>query len=188
VCALAFSGQSIKNTYLPIDVTTHLGGTLGIYGTIAAVTPIMELVAMPLAGMLAMRMPIGRLIVAGLITGAVEYLCLSGNSALWQLYITQVLDAWVVAVIMGLGVTYGQQLSPDRPGEVSGIIFGGTSVSAVLGNLVGGVTVPALGIPHVFLIPTGFFAVSCMMFLGIERMSRRKAVAAIVVDERRAAG
>ena len=41
----------------------------------------------------------------------IEYLVLSVNTAPWQVYVTQILDALVVAAVSGLGLTYAQQLS-----------------------------------------------------------------------------
>jgi len=63
------SGQTIRNTYLPIHVTTHLGGSVATFGTIMAVSPIVELVVMPLAGVLAERIGLGRLIRDGILRG-----------------------------------------------------------------------------------------------------------------------
>jgi hypothetical protein len=68
---------------------------------------------------LALRVRIGRLFSLGLAVAAIEYLILSVNTALWQLYVTQALDALVVAAVLGLGLTYAQQLSPGRAGLAS---------------------------------------------------------------------
>ena len=174
LCALVLCGTAIKNTYLPIDVTAHLGGSVSVYGTIVAVSPVVELVVMPLSGVLALRFPIGRLIALGLVIATVEYLLLSASSALWQLYATQAMDAWVVAVVMGLGLTYAQQLSPDRPGLVSGMFGSSFGVAIVVGNIIGSAGVPLLGVPHVFLISTALCAASLATFLGIDRASHRR--------------
>jgi len=170
---LVLCGTAIKNSYLPIDVTTHLHGTVGLYGTIVAVSPIVELVAMPLCGILSLRYPLGRLIAIGLGVATVEYFLLSASTALWQIYLIQAMDAWVVAIIMGLGLTYAQRLAPDRAGLVSGTFGSSYGVAIVTGNLIGSAAVPLLGVPHIFFLPTALCAVSLLTFLGIERASRR---------------
>jgi SET family sugar efflux transporter-like MFS transporter len=153
-----------------------------------AVSPVVELVAMPLSGLLVLRFPIGRLMAVGLMVATLEYLLLSWSSALWQLYVIQAMDAWVVAVLMGLGLTYAQRLSPDRPGLASGVFSSTFGIAIFVGNLIGSASVPLLGVPHVFFIPTALCAVSLMTFLGIERASRRRLEPDIALSRRSSAG
>jgi SET family sugar efflux transporter-like MFS transporter len=169
LCALVVSGQAIKNTYLPIDVTVHLGGSMSAYGTIVAVSPIVELVVMPLSGMLAHEIGLGLLIATGILLAVVEYLVLTVSTMIWQFYVTQAMDACVVAVIMGLGMTYAQRLSPGRPGAANGIFFSCFNIAFVLGGLIGSASVPLLGVPHIFLIPVLLCTVAWIGFLLIER-------------------
>jgi SET family sugar efflux transporter-like MFS transporter len=169
LCALVVCGQTIKNTYLPIDVTVHLGGSMSTYGTIVAVSPIVELVVMPLSGVLAREVGLGLLIAAGILLAVVEYLVLTASTMIWQFYVTQAMDACVVAVIMGLGVTYAQRLSPGRPGAANGIFFSCFNVAFVLGGLIGSASVPLLGVPHIFLIPTVLCTLAWLGFLLIDR-------------------
>jgi SET family sugar efflux transporter-like MFS transporter len=173
LCATVLSGQAIKNTFLPLAVTTHLGGTVATYGTIVAVSPIIELVTIPLAGLLATRLGLGRLIAGGLVIGVLEYAILGLNDRLWPLYLTQALDACVVAVLLGLGVSYAQRLTPTRPGAASGLYFSALNISILIGGISGAATVPFLGIPRVFLLPAALFALGTFAFLAIERQSER---------------
>lgn len=175
LCALVVSGQAIKNSYLPIDVTEHLRGSMGSYGTLMAVSPIVELIVMPLSGVLAQRLGIGRIIAAGLAMASLEYGLLTESTMLWQLYLTQAMDACVVAVVMGLGVTYAQRLSPRHPGTANGIFFSSFSVAFVLGGLIGSGGVPLLGVPHIFLIPAVCCTAACGAFLGLDRATQRRA-------------
>ncbi len=188
LCTLVLCGTTLKNTYLPLDVTAHLGGSVRLYGTIVAVSPVVELVVMPLSGVLALKVPLGRLIAGGLAVAMVEYLLLAASTALWQLYATQALDACVVAVVMGLGLTYAQRLRPDRPGLVSGVFGSSFGVATVVGNLIGSASVPLLGVPHVFVIPAALCAVSVLTFLGIERASQRRAAQDLAIVRRSGIG
>jgi SET family sugar efflux transporter-like MFS transporter len=173
LCALVLSGQTIRNTYLPIHVTAHLGGSVATFGTLMAVSPVVELVALPLAGVLADRLGLGRLIAGGLVIAAIEYVCVASSTALWQLYATQAVDACVVAVVLGLGMTYAQRLSPERPGAVSSLFASAFNVSGIVGGLIGGAAVPVLGVPHVFFLPAFMCAASWIAFLGVERAARQ---------------
>jgi SET family sugar efflux transporter-like MFS transporter len=173
LCTLVLTGSALRITYLPIDVTRHLGGSLSLYGTVMAVSPIAELVTMPAAGLLALRFGIGRLFSLGLAVATVEYLILSFNSALWQVYLTQVMDALVVAAVFGLGLTYAQQLSPGRAGLVSSAFGSAFGIATLVGNLVGSVSVPFLGVPHIFFIPLVTSGIALATFIGLDRTAAR---------------
>ena len=169
LCALVLSRQTIRNTYLPIHVTGHLGASLASYGTIVAVSPVLELVTLPLAAMLVARVGITWLILSGMMVGAVEYALLSSSTALWQVYGTQAMDAWLVAVVLGLGVTYAQQLSPGRPGAASSLFFSSFNLSGIIGGVMGSVAVPILGVPRIFVLPAVLCALTGVALLGISR-------------------
>lgn len=188
LCALVTCGQAIKTIYLPIDVTAHLGGSVGTYGTIVSVSPVVELVAMPLCGVLAQRFAVGRVIAVGLALGVLEYVLLTSSSMLWQLYLTQAMDACVVAVVMGLGMSYAQALSPGQAGMANGIFFSSFNVAFVLGGAVGSAGVPLLGVPHIFVIPAVLSGVAWVAFQIVERTARRaQPVSALVTRSEQAA-
>lgn len=174
LCTMVLIGTALRITYLPIDVTKHLGGSIGVYGTIMAISPLAELVTMPAAALLALRFGIGRLFRLGLMVAAIEYLILSFNTALWQVYLTQVMDALVVAVVFGLGLTYAQQLSPARAGLASSTFGSAFGISTLVGNLIGSVSIPFLGVPHLFLIPLATSCVALATFVGLDRTAARR--------------
>ncbi len=173
VCTLVLMGTALRITYLPIDVTQHLGGSLRQYGTVMALSPLAELVTIPAAGVLALRVRIGRLVSLGLAVAVLEYLILSINTALWQVYLTQAMDALVVAAVLGLGLTYAQHLSPGRAGLASSTFGSAFGIATLLGNLIGGVSLPLLGIPHLFLIPLATSCLALATFIGLDRATTR---------------
>jgi MFS transporter, SET family, sugar efflux transporter len=173
LCTLVLMGTALRITYLPIDVTTHLGGSIRQYGTVMAISPLAELIAMPAAGLLALRFRIGRLFSLGLAVATIEYLILSVNTALWQVYVTQALDALVVAAVFGLGLTYAQHLSPGRAGLASSTFGAAFGIATLVGNLIGGVSLPILGVPHLFFIPLATSCIALATFIGLERTAPR---------------
>jgi MFS transporter, SET family, sugar efflux transporter len=177
LCTLVLTGTALRITYLPIDVTRHLGGSIRQYGTVMAVSPLAELVTMPVAGLLALRFRIGRLFSLGLAVATIEYVILSFNTVLWQVYLTQVLDALVVAVVFGLGLTYAQQLSPGRAGLASSAFGSAFGIATLVGNAMGGVCVTLLGVPHIFFIPLATSGVALATFIGLDRTARRSSQA-----------
>jgi SET family sugar efflux transporter-like MFS transporter len=174
LCTLVLTGTALRLTYLPIDVTKHLGGSISLYGTVMAVSAIAELVTMPAAGLLALRFRIGRLFSLGLVVATIEYLILSFNTALWQVYLVQVLDAVVVAAVFGLGLTYAQQLSPGRAGLASSTFGSAFGIATLVGNLIGSGSVSFLGVPHIFLIPLVTSGVALATFIGLDRAATRQ--------------
>lgn len=174
LCTLALTGTALRITYLPIDVTRHLGGSIRLYGTVLAVSPLAELIAMPAAGLLAPRFGIGRLFSLGLVVATIEYLILSFNTALWQVYLAQVMDALVIGVVFGLGLTYAQQLSPGRAGLASSAFGSAFGIATFVGNLIGGISIPFLGVPHIFFIPLVTSGVALATFIGLDRAATRR--------------
>jgi SET family sugar efflux transporter-like MFS transporter len=169
LCTLVLIGTALRITYLPIDVTKHLGGSIRQYGTVMAISPLVELITLPAAGLLALRFRIGRLFTLGLAVAPIEYLILSFNTALWQVYVTQVMDALVVAAVLGLGLTYAQHLSPGRAGLASSTFGSAFGIATLVGNLIGGVSIPILGVPHLFVIPLATSCIALVTFIGLDR-------------------
>lgn len=172
LCALVLCGQTFRNAYLPLHITTHLGGSMAAVSTLMAISPVVELVTLPLAGALADRVGLSWLIGTGLAIATVEYVIVAASTAVWQLYLTQALDACVVAVVLGLGLTYAQRLSPQRPGLASSLLFSAFNLSGIVGGLLGSVAVPLLGVPRLFLVPAGLCAICAIAFVGIERVGQ----------------
>lgn len=168
LCTLVLMGTALRITYLPIDVTKHLGGSLRQYGTVMAVSPLAELVTLPVAGLLALRFRVGHLFAVGLVIASVEYLILSFNDAMWQVYLTQGMDALVAAVLFGLGLTYAQRLAPGRAGAASSLFGSAFGLATLIGNVVGGLSISALGIPHLFLIPLVTSCFALVAFIALD--------------------
>ncbi len=173
VCTLVLVGTVLRITYLPIDVTTHLGGSIRQYGTVMALAALAELITLPAAGLLALRVRIGRLFSLGLAVATIEYLILAFNTALWQVYVTQALDALVVAAVFGLGLTYAQQLSPGRAGLASSTFGSAFGIATLVGNSIGGVGIPLLGLPHLFFIPLVTSCLALATFIWLDRIATR---------------
>jgi SET family sugar efflux transporter-like MFS transporter len=173
LCTLVNVGTALRITYLPIDVTKRLGGSIGQYGTLLAIASLAELVTLPAAGFLALRFRLGRLFSLGLAAATLEFFILSFNTALWQVYVTQVMDALVVGAVDGLGLTYAQQLSPERAGLTSSTFGSSFAIATLVGNLIGGVSFPLLGVPHLFFIPLAMSCLALALFVGLDRIAPR---------------
>ncbi len=174
VCVLVLSGDAIKLAYLPVYLVGGLKQNVAVFGSLLSVSAIVELVVMPLTGVLADRFGLARVITGGVVIGALDYGILAGSTALWQLYVVQVLHVAVIAALLGLGVTYAQRLSRDRAGLASSVFFGAQGLSTPLGGLLGSYGVRLLGVPHVFALPSLLCVLSVGVLVAVHRQFVRE--------------
>ena len=145
-CLLVLSGETVRLAHLPIFATDRLGMGLGQFGALMAVAPLTELAAMPLAGVLADRIGLSKVLVAGFAVGTGGYLLFGGSGSVLSLYLGQVLHACMIAVVFGLGVTYAQRLSPGSAGLAGSVFFSAQYLSALTGSLLGSGGVRGVGL------------------------------------------
>lgn len=176
VCLLVLSGETVRLAYLPILATERLGMGLGEFGGLMAVAPLTELAAMPLAGVMADRFGLGRVLVVGLAVGAGGYLLFGTSSGAWPLYPAQALHACMIAVVFGLGVTYAQRLSPGSAGLAGSVFFSAQALSALTGSLMGSGGVWLVGLPGMFFVPAAALAAACALFVWNDRAGREGGV------------
>ena len=137
VCLLALTGESLRITYLPILAVDRLGISLWLFGTVVSVAPVVELVAMPAAGALADRFGPKPVIVCGLLVGAGGFAAFATSSGVVGLLVGQLGNACFIAVVLGLGVSYAQQLHPNGAGFASSVFFAAQSLTIATGGLLG---------------------------------------------------
>ena len=153
LCAFAMSGDTIKISFLPIYMREQLGAPAWLQGAVISTQPVLELLLIPLMGVLADKFGATRLLVIGACAGVLGHTLFALGQHIAVLFAGQVLVSLLVASILGLGMTVAQDLYPSGVGYASSIFFGGLSLSAALGGLLGGIGVSQLGMPLVFLIP-----------------------------------
>ena len=169
VCVLVLTSETVRQAYLPILAVDRLGIELGRFGILMSVAPLTELVAMPLAGVLADRLGVGKVLLAGFATGGLGFAAFGISSNTWHLYAGQVLSACFIAVVFGLGVTYAHNLSPGSAGLASSVFFSAQSLSLLTGGLVGSAGVKLLDLPHLFFVPALLCGLACVLFVWSDR-------------------
>ena len=167
VCLFVLSGDAIKLAYLPLYVVNGLKQNLIAFGSLLSISAIAELAAMPLAGVLADKIGMRKVIAGGILIGVLDYALLANSTHLWQLYLVQFLHVGVISVMFGVGITYAQRLDQQEPGLASSVVFSGQSLATPVGGLIGGYGVHLLGMPRVFLISSCMCALSLGILLMI---------------------
>lgn len=175
VCTLVLIGETVRQAYLPIFAVDRLGIGLRQFGIIMSVAPLTELVLMPLAGVLADRFGLARILLSGFIVGGLGFLVFATSTGTWQLYVGQMVNAYFIAVVFGLGVTYAQALSSGNAGLASSVFFSAQSTSLLLGSVVGSLGVQLLGLPSLFVMPAVACGLACILFFYVNRAEFRGA-------------
>ncbi|GAB7191894.1 hypothetical protein NUM3379_26020 [Kineococcus sp. NUM-3379] len=70
-------------------------------------------------------------------------------------------------MVLGLGVTYAQQLHPGGAGFAASVFFAAQSLSLMTAGLVGSVTAVRLGLPAMFVVPALLCAGAGVLLLAV---------------------
>ncbi|MFJ8578374.1 MFS transporter [Micromonospora sp. NPDC093277] len=168
---LVYAGESIKYAYLPIYMNDRLGFASELSGAIIGIQPLVEIVLMPLAVVVARRTGMLRLMVLGAAFGVAANLCFALTGTAAGLFAGQILMGGVWGVFAALGIIVAQRLLPTAVATASAIFLSSTALSSALGGAAGGLGAGAVGLPLVFLIPS---ALALLAVLGLAAMSRSR--------------
>lgn len=174
ICALVLSGESARIAYLPLLAVDHLNMSMFQFGLLMSIAPFTELFAMPLAGMLADKFGLNKILLTGILLGAFAFYFFASSETIWQVVLGQIINACFISVIFGLAVTYAQQLSPSQIGLASSVFFSAQSVSSIIGSLMGSFGVHSIGLPFMFYIPSALCLFSCALFFINDRLKQKK--------------
>jgi SET family sugar efflux transporter-like MFS transporter len=166
---LVYAGEPIKYGYLPIYMHDDLRLPTVISGAVIGIQPLIELILMPVAVVVARRIGMVHLMIFGAAFGVGANLCfaLTGNAA--GMFAGQILMGGVWGVFAGLGIIVAQRLLPEAVATASAIFMSSTAIASALGGLTGGLGVSFLGLPHVFLAPALYGLIAT---IGMAVMSR----------------
>jgi SET family sugar efflux transporter-like MFS transporter len=169
---LVYAGEPIKYAYLPIYMNQQLHLYAGLSGAIIGIQPLVEIILMPLAILIARRIGAMRLMVIGAGFGVTANICFAYTGTAPGLFAGQILMGGVWGIFAALGIIVAQRLLPTAVATASAIFISSTALASALGGAAGGLGAGAVGLPRVFLIPAAFglFAVT-----GLSGMTRANA-------------
>ncbi|GAB3843642.1 MFS transporter [Dactylosporangium cerinum] len=169
---LVYAGESIKYAYLPIYMTDQLHYPAALSGAVIGIQPLVELILMPVAVLVARRIGMMRLMVIGAAFGVAANVCFATTGTAAGLFAGQVLMGGVWGIFAGLGIIVAQDLLPTAVATASAVFLSSTAVSSALGGAAGGIGAAVIGLPAVFLIPA---AAALLAVTGLAIMARRRA-------------
>ena len=168
---LVYAGEPIKYAYLPIYMNEDLQLPAGVSGAVIGIQPLIELILMPVAVLVARRIGIMRLMIVGAAFGVAANLCFALTESAAGMFAGQILMGGVWGVFAGLGIVAAQRLLSGAVATASAIFMSSTAVASAIGGLTGGIGVAVLGLPAVFLLPAVYAAIATV---GIGIMSRSR--------------
>lgn len=164
-----YAGESVKYAYLPIYMNSILDFPPALSGAIIGIQPLVEIILMPLAVVLARRTGILPLMVVAAGFGIGANLCFALTGTAVGLFAGQILMGGVWGVFAALGIIVAQRLLPSAVATASAIFLSSAALSSALGGVTGGLGAERLGLPLVFLIPAVFALIAT---IGLAVMSR----------------
>ena len=164
-----YAGEPIKYGYLTIYMHDDLRLPTAVSGAVIGIQPLIELVLMPVAVVVARRTGMMRLMVLGAAFGVGANLCFALTGSAVGMFAGQVLMGGVWGVFAGLGIIVAQRLLPEAVATASAVFMSSTAIASALGGLTGSLGVGMLGLPHVFLAPALYGLVATVGIAGMSR-------------------
>ena len=163
-----YAGEPIKYGYLTIYLHDDMHLPTAVSGAVIGIQPLIELLLMPIAVVVARRIGVTRLMIFGAAFGVGANLCFALTGNILGMFAGQILMGGVWGVFAALGIIVAQRLLPEAVATASAIFMSSTAIASALGGLTGSIGVSLLGLPHVFLAP----ALYCLIAtIGITVMS-----------------
>jgi SET family sugar efflux transporter-like MFS transporter len=170
-----YAGEPIKYGYLTIYMHNQLRLPTAASGAVIGIQPLIELLLMPMAVVVARRMGMMRLMIFGAAFGVGANLCFALTGNILGMFAGQILMGGVWGIFAALGIIVAQRLLPEAVATASAIFMSSTAIASALGGLTGSLGISLLGLPHVFLAP----ALYCLIAtIGITILSWSRYAAA----------
>jgi SET family sugar efflux transporter-like MFS transporter len=166
---LVYAGEPIKYAYLPIYMNRELDFSAGLSGAIIGIQPLVEILLMPVAVLVARRIGMMRLMVTGAGFGVAANICFATTGTAAGLFAGQILMGGVWGIFAALGIIVAQRLLPTAVATASAVFLSATALSSALGGAAGGLGAAVIGLPLVFLIPA---ALALLAVAGLAVMAR----------------
>jgi SET family sugar efflux transporter-like MFS transporter len=166
---LVYAGEPIKYAYLPLYMNGQLHLPAGLSGAIIGIQPLVEIVLMPVAVIVARRTGMMRLMILGAGFGVAANICFATTGNAVGLFAGQILMGGVWGIFATLGIIVAQRLLPTAVATASAIFISSTALSSALGGAAGGVGAAVVGLPLVFAIPA---ALALLGAAGLAVMTR----------------
>ena len=157
-------GQWMYLLNMPLYVTNYLDEPESAVGILASLCAGLEVPLMITIGYIAGRISSKTLLIIAGFTGSMYFLSIGIFNDFTAMVVGQLPLALFLAVLLGLGISYFQDLLPQFPGYASTLFANAMIVGQLLGNLLGGVAGDMVGVENTFFISGGFLFIAFILF------------------------
>jgi SET family sugar efflux transporter-like MFS transporter len=168
---LLFLSSSLNMIAFPLYVVETLHGTEGDVGWLLGLAAGLELPLMIGSALLSSRLGKPRLILSGAVLYAVYFVCIAAAPRIALLYPAQLINAFVVSVVMGLGMSYFQDQLPGEPGVSTALYANAMTLGSVLAGILFAALVGRYGPRGVLLACAG----ACLIASALLAYARARA-------------
>jgi SET family sugar efflux transporter-like MFS transporter len=117
---------------MPLFVSADLGGSISQAGLVLGVCAALEIPLMLALGALSTRIPVRRLIFAGMACAVAYHAVAVVSTEVWMLIAAQVLQAVVISTVSALGISYVQDMMPGHPGRATTMVTNTFPISQIV--------------------------------------------------------
>lgn len=158
-------GQWMYTLNMPLFVTEYLQESENNVGYLASLCAGLEVPFMIILGLLASRFQTRTLLMIGALLGGGYYFSIGLFDSVMAMLIGQSALAFFLAILLGLGISYFQDILPDFPGYASTLFSNAMIAGQLIGNLLGGVMSDMVGLGNVFYVSAAFIAVAFVLLI-----------------------
>lgn len=157
------STMSLVN--LPLYVTRTLHGSQSDVGVLFSVAAAVEIPLLIGVGILAAKYRKSKLIKIGAVFAIAYYALVAVTPIVWAIVPMQFLSAVAVSIVMGLGISYFQDLLPQEPGTATTLYSNTSVIGNMLGGIIAGSVAEWFGFRIVFIVCAVMAAIAFLLLL-----------------------
>lgn len=173
---LMYATVSMCMSNLPLYILESLHGTKANVGFAYSVAPIFELPLMIYFGWLATRLDSAAILRGGMMLAVAYYVSLCLVSHPWQIYLSQILSAAMVAIVFGVAITYFQSHLPHHPGIATNLYANANRIGSTAGYFLFGIIASQSGYHAVFEVCVVFAFIAFLLMLVPTRVPVDEAI------------
>ncbi|MBO1201047.1 sugar efflux transporter [Staphylococcus simiae] len=145
-------GQWMYTMNMPLFVTDYLKESEAHVGYLASLCAGLEVPFMIILGVLSSKLQTRTLLIYGALFGGLFYFSIGVFKNFYMMLAGQVFLAIFLAILLGLGISYFQDILPDFPGYASTLFANAMVIGQLCGNLLGGAMSHWVGLENVFFV------------------------------------
>ncbi|WP_049369302.1 MFS transporter, partial [Staphylococcus epidermidis] len=158
-------GQWMYTMNMPLFVTDYLNEKERYVGYLASLCAGLEVPFMVILGILSAKLPTRTLLIIGSVFGGAFYFSIGVFKNFHMMLVGQICLAIFLAILLGLGISYFQDILPDFPGYASTLFANAMVIGQLGGNLLGGVMSHWVGLENVFFVSASSIFVGMILIL-----------------------